>query len=89
MISRKPGSVHNLLRASLTGGGILIIVRADRREEFARTARPSREDREAERAFLISKIELVRSDPQLDAAEKECAVAALQSRVDALADDGA
>jgi hypothetical protein len=61
--------------------------RADRREQFARMIRHAPDEREAERAFLASKIELVRSDPQLTAQEKECIVAPLQSRIDALADD--
>jgi hypothetical protein len=63
--------------------------RADRREPFARETRRTRDDREAERAFLTSKIELVRSDPRLTDEEKERAVVALQSRIDDLAEDGA
>jgi hypothetical protein len=58
----------------------------DRREEFERLA-CIEGDAASERAFLANKIELIRSDGRLTAAEKDAAVAALQSRLDALADN--
>lgn len=60
---------------------------ADRRGQFARLKGDPRDDRAAERAFLVSKIELINCDLQLTDEEKTIAVAALQSRLDALAED--
>jgi len=46
---------------------------ADLRQQFAR--RPSAGDQEAERAFINSKLELIRTHPTLSEAEKQAAVA--------------
>ncbi len=54
---------------------------ADRRAEFARLTAGSRQDPAAERAFIESKIEMIRTDPRLSDAEKEAAAAELRRRV--------
>ncbi|MFI1796842.1 hypothetical protein ACH427_05705 [Streptomyces sp. NPDC020379] len=51
---------------------------ADLREEFARETARAPRDREAERAFLQSKIETLRSDRTRSASEKEEAITALR-----------
>jgi hypothetical protein len=48
------------------------------REEFARISARSGRDPEAERAFVDSKIEMVRSHPTLSEAEKTAAIADLE-----------
>jgi len=50
------------------GGGDDIV---DRRKAFERLTRESGRDAEAERAFIESKMDLVRSDPNLTDEEKE------------------
>lgn len=42
----------------------------DRRAEFERLTRLSGRDKEAERAFIDSKLRMVRSDPNLSESEK-------------------
>ena len=51
---------------------------ADMREEFERMSRQTPRDPEAERAFIESKIEMVRTDPHLSPEEKERAIAELR-----------
>ncbi len=53
---------------------------ADMRAKFARLTAGSRKDLEAERAFIESKIEMIRTDPRLNDAEKESAIAELRQR---------
>lgn len=50
----------------------------DMREEFARISRRTGRDPAAERAFILSKIEMIRSHPTLSKAEKASAVAELE-----------
>lgn len=56
------------------GGGDIL----DRRKAFERLTRKSGRDEEAERAFIESKMELVRSDPNLTDEEKERELEKLQ-----------
>jgi hypothetical protein len=60
----------------------------DARAEFARMPRRSRNDKEALRAFLESKREMIRSHARLTAAEKRRALAEIDS-IEAGAGDGA
>jgi hypothetical protein len=48
---------------------------ADMREEFARWSRDAPSDPDAERAFVESKIEMIRTHPTLSETEKAAAVA--------------
>jgi hypothetical protein len=48
------------------------------RADFERLSRQVPRDPEAERAFIESKIEMIRSDPYLSDADKERAIANLQ-----------
>lgn len=48
------------------------------RAEFDRISRQTPRNREAQRAFIESKIEMIRTDPRLGAAEKERAIADLR-----------
>lgn len=50
----------------------------DMRAEFARISRHTGRDPAAERAFILSKIEMIRSHPTLSKAEKASAVAELE-----------
>jgi len=54
---------------------------ADMRAEFERLSHQIPRDPEAERAFLQSKIEMIRNDPHLSEEEKERAIKALQGGV--------
>jgi hypothetical protein len=54
---------------------------ADLRAEFERLSRLTPRDPRAERAFIESKIELVRSDPRLSEAEKDRAIEDLKRRL--------
>lgn len=54
---------------------------ADRRAEFARRSRESGRDREAERAFIQSKLDMVRSDPNLTEEEKRRALDELHRKL--------
>ena len=51
---------------------------ADKRAEFERLSRQVPRDPEAERAFIESKIEMIRNDPALSETEKEKAVEELR-----------
>ena len=51
---------------------------ADMRAEFERLSRQTPRDPEAERAFIESKIEMIRNDPNLTEAEKEQAIELLR-----------
>ena len=51
---------------------------ADRRAEFERLSRQVPRDPEAERAFIESKIEMIRKDPRLSETEKEHAIEQLR-----------
>lgn len=51
---------------------------ADLRSEFESMSRKVPRDAEAERAFILSKIEIIRSDPHLSEDEKKRAIADLQ-----------
>jgi hypothetical protein len=53
----------------------------DMREEFARISRQSGRDPEAERAFVVNKIEMIRSHPTLSNREKASAIAELEARL--------
>lgn len=59
----------------------------DMREEFARISRRSPPDPEAERAFIESKIEMIRTHPTLSEEEKETAIAELLTALRGQADD--
>lgn len=50
----------------------------DMREEFARISADAGRDPEAERAFVESKIEMIRSHPTLSEAEKAAAITELE-----------
>jgi len=52
---------------------------ADMRAEFERLSRRVPRDRDAERAFIESKIEMIRNDPRLSEAEKQRAIEHLRS----------
>jgi hypothetical protein len=52
---------------------------ADMRAEFERLSRQVPRDAEAERAFIESKIEMVRQDPNLSQAEKDRAIEQLRA----------
>jgi hypothetical protein len=52
----------------------------DMRAEFERLSHQMPRDAEAERAFIESKIEMIRSDPYLSDADKKRAIAELQRR---------
>jgi hypothetical protein len=52
---------------------------SDARERFA--SRPPRADPEAERAFVESKLNMVRTDPMLSEAEKRAAIAELEEKL--------
>jgi hypothetical protein len=58
------------------GGGIV-----DRRKEFERLSRESPRDEEAERAFIESKMSMVRTDPNLSEEEKEKALEELRRKL--------
>jgi hypothetical protein len=51
---------------------------ADRRAEFERLSRQTPRDPEAERAFIQSKIDMIRNDPTLNETEKERAIEAMR-----------
>ena len=51
---------------------------ADMRAEFERLSRQVPRDPEAERAFIESKIEIIRNDPHLSDVDKERAIANLR-----------
>ena len=51
---------------------------ADLRAEFERLSRQTPRDPEAERAFIESKLEMIRNDPTLSQAEKERAAEELR-----------
>ena len=70
--TRRPPSPH--------GSGIV-----DRRAEFERLTRASGRDETGLRAFIEGKIALVRSAPNLTAAEKKNAIAELQRKLEHLA----
>ena len=53
----------------------------DMREEFARISARSGRDPEAERAFVESKLEMIRSHPMLSEAEKTAAIAELEEKL--------
>jgi hypothetical protein len=53
----------------------------DMREEFARISARSGRDAEAERAFVQSKIEMIRTHPTLSEAEKTAAIAELEEKL--------
>jgi hypothetical protein len=53
----------------------------DRRAQFERLTRQSGRDEEAERAFIESKKELVRSDPNLTEEEKRRALEELERQL--------
>jgi hypothetical protein len=53
----------------------------DMREEFARISARSGRDPEAERAFIESKIEMIRTHPTLSEAEKTAAIAELEEKL--------
>jgi hypothetical protein len=53
---------------------------ADMRDAFARKTPQTDEDRARARAFVEGKIEMIRRDPRMSAAEKEAAIADLRSR---------
>jgi hypothetical protein len=54
---------------------------ADMRAEFERLSRQVPRNAEAERAFIINKIEMVRGDPNLSEADKELAIEQLRRRL--------
>ncbi|HTU20264.1 MAG TPA: hypothetical protein VMG10_19525 [Gemmataceae bacterium] len=54
---------------------------ADVRAEFERLSRQAPRDPEAERAFIESKIEMIRNDPHLSEEEKQRAIEQLRSRL--------
>jgi hypothetical protein len=51
------------------------------REEFARLSRDRPDQREAERAFAESKMDLINTDPRLSDAQKEAAIAELLTKL--------
>lgn len=51
---------------------------ADRRAEFERLTRQSPRDKDAERAFIESKMDMVRTDPNLTDEEKKRALEQLE-----------
>ena len=53
----------------------------DVRTEFERLSRQTRRDSEAHRAFVESKIELIRTDPRLSEDEKTRAIEELRKRL--------
>jgi len=55
---------------------------ADERAEFERLSRQTPRDPEAERAFVESKVELIRSDPRLSEDEKKRAIEELRKRLE-------
>ena len=59
-------------------GGPLKVV--DRRAEFERLSRLAPRDREAERAFIEGKLDMIRNDPRLSDEEKARAIARLRGR---------
>ena len=59
------------------GGGKI----ADRRTKFERLSRQSPRDEEAERAFIASKMEMVRTDPNLTKEEKQRALQELKRKL--------
>ena len=58
------------------GGGIV-----DRRKAFQRLTEESGRDAEAERAFIESKMDMVRTDPNLTPEEKQRALEELKARL--------
>jgi hypothetical protein len=54
---------------------------ADMRERFARRSVAAGRDRDAERAFVQSKIEMIRTHPTLSEAEKAAAIDELSERL--------
>ena len=54
---------------------------ADVRAEFERLSRQAPRDSEADRAFVESKIELIRTDPRLSEDEKRAAIEELWKRL--------
>jgi hypothetical protein len=53
----------------------------DMREEIARRSASQRGDPAAERAFVESKIEMIRTHPRLSDAEKQAAIAELEDKL--------
>ena len=60
-----------------TGGPLKAV---DRRREFERVSRLTPRDPEAERAFIESKVDMIRSDPRLSDVQKERAISRLTGR---------
>jgi hypothetical protein len=54
---------------------------ADRRAEFERLTRQSGRDEKAERAFIESKMRMVRSDPRLTEEEKRVLLEQLEQKL--------
>ena len=54
---------------------------SDQRAEFDRLSRNTPRDRNAERAFIEARIELVRSDPRLSPADKRRLIAELRRQI--------
>ena len=52
---------------------------ADVREQFARRTPQTAEEKARSRAFIDGKIEMVRGDPKLSAAQKAAAIAELEA----------
>ena len=57
---------------------------ADMRDAFARKTPETNEEREAAKAFIEGKIEMVRRDPHMSDAQKAAAIADLEARRDAV-----
>jgi hypothetical protein len=57
---------------------------ADKRDAFARKTPQTQEDRDAAKAFIEGRIEMVRHDPHMTEAQKAEAIADLEARRDAI-----
>jgi len=76
--SPEEGENRPYLRKPDTGARCLI---RDVREKFAEVSRQTRRDIEAERAFILTKIETVKKDTHMTAEEKKTAIAALKKEL--------
>jgi hypothetical protein len=66
-------------RAPIDRGAGEQVPTADMREQFARP--PSGADPEAERAFIESKLNMIRTHPTLSEAEKQAAITELEQKL--------
>ena len=73
-----PDDPENESQMTNSSTGVSVSVE-DKRAEFERISRQQPRDEDAERAFIESKIEIIRTDPNLTDEEKERAIKEIRS----------